>query len=40
MLKTLASLFPLHVSAGPFAGTKCRLTDTGDGIVAKPRGDV
>lgn len=38
ILKSLLNLKPLEVSAGPFRGTKCRFTSSGDGIVAKLAG--
>ena len=37
-LKTLLNLVPLNVSTGPFRGTRCKLTSTGDGVVAKLAG--
>lgn len=37
-LKTLLNLIPLSVAAGPFRGTRCKLTSTGDGVVAKLAG--
>jgi len=38
IIKALCNLRPLRVATGPFQGTKCRFTDTGDGIVAKLAG--
>lgn len=35
ILKTLLNTIPFTVVSGPFRGTKCRFTDTGDGVVAK-----
>lgn len=37
-LKVLLNMIPLSVSAGPFRGTRCKLTSTGDGVVAKLAG--
>ncbi len=37
-LKTLLNLIPLSVASGPFRGTRCKLTSTGDGVVAKLAG--
>lgn len=37
-LKRLCNKFPLRVAAGPFRGTRCELTTTGDGVVAKLAG--
>jgi len=38
ILKSFCNVRPLKVSSGPFKGTKCRFTSTGDGIVAKLAG--
>lgn len=35
ILKTVFNMIPLKVASGPFRGTRCRFTDTGDGVVAK-----
>jgi hypothetical protein len=35
ILKTVLNVIPLKVASGPFRGTRCRFTDTGDGVVAK-----
>jgi len=37
-IKTLVSCVPLWVAAGPFIGTRCQVTSTGDGVVAKLAG--
>jgi hypothetical protein len=38
MIKALLNIFPMGVSSGPFRGTKCAFTSTGDGVVAKLAG--
>jgi hypothetical protein len=38
ILKSVASCVPLRVAAGPFIGTRCQVTSTGDGVVAKLAG--
>lgn len=37
-IKCVAGKLPWAVSSGPFAGTVCRLTEGGDGVVAKLAG--
>jgi hypothetical protein len=38
ILKQFCNWLPLGVAAGPFRGTRCKLTSTGDGVVAKLAG--
>ncbi len=36
--KSLLNVIPWRVSAGPFQGTRCEVTSSGDGVVAKLAG--
>jgi hypothetical protein len=38
MMKSILNLCPMSVSSGPFRGTKCLFTSSGDGVVAKLAG--
>jgi hypothetical protein len=38
MIKGLINRLPLRVSSGPFQGTRCLFTSSGDGVVAKLAG--
>jgi hypothetical protein len=38
MIKAILNQCPLRVASGPFRGTRCLFTSTGDGVVAKLAG--